>query len=70
MKSPPQYGSKIDADHCYLLLCMKTSLAVKELKMFQYRLSRILQLHYKVYQVEEGCLQLIFQVTLLCNYVV
>ena len=66
---PPEYGSKIDADHRYLVVkvdSMYEDFTVKELKKFQYRLSRILHVSpqsvLRLCRVEEGCLQLIFQV--------
>ena len=66
---PPQYGSKIDADHRSLVVKVDSvyeDFTVKELKKFQYRLSRVLhvtpQSVLRLCRVEEGCLQLIFQV--------
>ena len=66
---PPVYGPKSDADHTDLVVkvdSMYEEFTVKELKKFQYRLSRILQVSsqsvLRLCQVEEGCLQLIFQV--------
>ena len=58
--------------HHYLVVKVDSvyeDFAVKGLKMFQYRLSRILhavtpQSVLCLYQVEEGCLQLIFQMPL------
>ena len=67
---PPEYGSKNDADHADLVVKVDSvyeDFTVKELKKFQYRLSRILVTPQSVLclcQVEEGCLQLIFQVPL------
>ena len=57
--------------HHYLVVKVDSvyeDFTVKELKKFQYRLSRILVTPQSVlclYQVEEGCLQLIFQVPLI-----
>ena len=66
---PPLYGSKSDADHVNLVLKVDSvyeEYTVKELKRFEYRLSRIFcvspQSVLHLYRVEEGCLQLIFQV--------
>ena len=65
-----EYGSKVNADHCYLVVKVDSvyeDFTVKELKKFQYRLSRTLRvtpqsvLH--LCRVEEGCLKLIFQVS-------
>ena len=66
---PPLYGSKSDADHVNLVLKVDSvyeEYTVKELKRFEYRLSRIFcispQSVLHLYRVEEGCLQLIFPV--------
>ena len=66
---PPVYGSKIDADHADLVVKVDSvyeDFTVKELQKFQYRLSRILHISQqsvlRLCRVEEGCLQLIFQV--------
>ena len=66
---PPDYGSKSDADHADLVVKVDSvyeDFTVKELKKFQYRLSRIFcvspQSVLCLCRVEEGCLQLIFQV--------
>ena len=66
---PPEYGSKSDADHADLVVKVDSvyeDFTVKELKKFQYRLSRILHVSpqsvLRLCRVEEGCLQLIFQV--------
>ena len=66
---PPEYGSKSSADHVDLVVkvdSMYEEFTVKELKKFQYRLSRIFcvapQSVLRLCRVEEGCLQLIFQV--------
>ena len=66
---PQVYGSKSSADHVDLVLkvdCVYEKFTVKELKKFQYRLSRIFcvspQSILRLCRVEEGCLQLIFQV--------
>ena len=66
---PPEYGSKIDADHTDLVVKVDSvykEFTVEELKKFQYRLSRILHVSpqsvLRLCRVEEGCLQLIFQV--------
>ena len=66
---PPEYGSKSDADHVDLVLKLDSvyeEFTVKELKKFQYRLGRIFcvssQSVLRLRQVEEGCLQLIFQI--------
>ena len=66
---PPEYGSKIDADHRYLVVKVDSvyeDFTVKELKKFQYRLSRILHITpqgvLRLCRVEEGCLKLTFQV--------
>ena len=68
---PPVYGSKISADHVDLVVKVDSvyeEFTVKELKKFQYRLSRILcvspQSILRLCRVEEGCLQLTFQVPL------
>ena len=66
---PPVYGSKSDADHVDLVVKVDSvyeDFTVKELKKFQYRLSRVLNVSpqsvLRLCQVEEGCLLLIFQV--------
>ena len=66
---PPVYGSKNNADHADLVVKVDSvfeAFTVKELKKFQYRLGRIFcvapQSVLHLCQVEEGCLQLIFQV--------
>ena len=66
---PPVYGSMTKDDHTDLVLKVDSvyeEFTVKELKKFQCRLSRILhvssQSGLRLCQVEEGCLQLIFQV--------
>ena len=65
----PVYGPKSDANHAVLVLKLDSvyeKFTVKELKKFQYRLGRIFcvspQSVLRLCQVEEGCLQLIFQV--------
>ena len=66
---PPEYGSKSSADHVDLVVKIDSAyneFTVEELKKFQYRLSRTLhvapQTVLRLCRVEEGCLQLIFQV--------
>ena len=66
---PPDYGSKSDADHADLVLKVDSVydvFTVKELKNFEYRLSRIFcvsqQSVLRLCKVEKGCLQLIFQI--------
>ena len=66
---PPEYGPKSDAQHVDLVVKVDSvfeEFTVKELKKFQYRLGRIFcvspQSVLRLCQVEEGCLQLIFQV--------
>ena len=66
---PPVYGPKSDADHTDLVVkvdSMYEEFTVKELKKFQFRLSRTLHVSpqsvLRLCRVEEGCLQLIFQV--------
>ena len=66
---PPVYGPKSDADHIDLVVKVDSvyeEFTVKELKKFQYRLSRIFcvtpQSVLRLCKVEEGCLQLIFQI--------
>ena len=66
---PPEYESKSDADHVNLVVkkdSVYEEFTVKELKKFQYRLSRVLHVSsqsvLRLCEVEEGCLQLIFQV--------
>ena len=65
----PEYGSKSDAEHVDLVVKVDSvfeEFTVKELKKFQYRLGRIFcvtpQSVLHLCRVEEGCLQLIFQV--------
>ena len=66
---PPEYGPKSDADHVNLVVkkaSVYEEFTVKELKKFEYRLSRIFCVTppsvLRLCRVEEGCLQLIFQV--------
>ena len=66
---PPEYGSKSNADHVDLVVKVDSvynEFTVEELKKFQYRLSRIFcvtpQSVLRLCRVEEGCLQLIFQI--------
>ena len=66
---PPEYGSKSSADHVDLVVKVDSvyeEFTVKELQKFQYRLSQIFcvapQSVLRLCRVEEGCLQLIFQV--------
>ena len=66
---PPKYGSVSKDDHADLVLKLDSvyeEFTVKELKKFQCRLSRIFcvspQSVLRLCRVEEGCLQLIFQV--------
>jgi len=66
---PPVYGSMSKANHAVLIMKLDSvyeKFTVKELKKFEYRLSRIFcvspQSVLRLCQVEEGCLQLIFQV--------
>ena len=66
---PPVYGPKSDANHAVLVLKLDSvyeKFTVKELKKFEYRLSRIFcvssQSVLRLCRVEGGCLQLIFQV--------
>ena len=66
---PPEYGPKSDAEHVDLVVKVDSvfeEFTVKELKKFQYRLGRIFcvspQSVLHLCRVEEGCLQLIFQV--------
>ena len=66
---PPDYGSKSSVDHADLVLkvdSMYDDFTVEELNKFQHRLSRILgvspQSVLRLCRVEEGCVQLIFQV--------
>ena len=68
---PPEYGSMSKDDHADLVLKVDSvyeEFTVKELKKFQCRLSTIFcvspQSVLRLCQVEEGCLQLIFQVPL------
>ena len=66
---PPEYGPKSDAEHVDLVVKVDSvfdEFTVKELLNFEYRLSRIFcvspQSVLRLCRVEEGCLQLIFQV--------
>ena len=66
---PTVYGPMSNADHAELVVKLDSvyeKFTVKELKKFQYRLSRIFcvspQSVLRLCRVEEGCLQLIFQV--------
>ena len=66
---PPVYGSMSKDNHADLVLKVDSvyeDFTVKQLKKFQCRLSRILHISsqsgLRLCQVEEGCLQLIFQV--------
>ena len=66
---PPVYGFVSSAGHADLVLKVDSvyeEFTVKELRKFQYRLSRIFcvspQSVLRLCRVEEGCLQLIFQV--------
>ena len=66
---PPEYGPKSNADHADLVVKLDSvyeKFTVKELKKFEYRLSRTFfvtpQSVLRLCRVEEGCLQLIFQV--------
>ena len=66
---PPGYGSRSSAGHADLLLKIGSAyepFTVKELENFQFRLSRILCVSPKsvlrLCRVEEGCLQLKFQI--------
>ena len=66
---PPDYGSKSSVDHADLVFkvdSMYDDFTVEELSKFQHKLSRILgvspQSVLRLCRVEEGCLQLIFQV--------
>ena len=66
---PSVYGSMSKADHAELVLKLDSvyeDFTVKELKNFEYRLSRIFcvspQSVLRLCQVEEGCVQLTFQV--------
>ena len=66
---PPVYGPLSDADHANLVMKLDSvyeKFTVKELKKFEYRLSRIFcvtpQSVLRLCRVEEGCLHLIFQV--------
>ena len=66
---PPEYGSKSDVEHDDLVVKVDSvfeEFTVKELKKFQYRLGRIFcvtpHIVLPLCRVEEGCLQLIFQV--------
>ena len=66
---PPDYGPKSDAEHVDLVVKLDSvfeEFTVKELTKFQYRLGRIFcvspQSVLRLCRVEEGCLQLIFQV--------
>ena len=67
---PPEYGSKSDAEHVDLVVKVDyvfEEFTVKELMKFQYRLGQIFcvspQSVLRLCRVEEGCLQLIFQVS-------
>ena len=66
---PPECGPKSDAEHVDLVVKVDSvfeEFTVKEIKKFQYRLGRIFcvtpQSVLRLCRVEEGCLQLIFQV--------
>ena len=66
---PPVYGPMSNDDHTDLVLKLDSvyeKFTVKELKKFEYRLSRIFcvapQSVLRLCRVDEGCLQLIFQV--------
>ena len=66
---PPDYAPKSDGDHADLVLTVDSvyeDFTVKELKNFEYRLSRIFcvsqQSVLRLCKVEKGCLQLIFQI--------
>ena len=66
---PPVYGPMSGTDHADLVLKLDSvyeKFTVKKLKKFEYRLSRILHVSpqsvLRLCRVEEGCLQLIFQV--------
>jgi len=66
---PPVYGAKSDAEHIDLVVKVDfvyEKFTVEELRKFQYRLSTILHVSsqsvLRLCRVEEGCLQLIFQV--------
>ena len=68
---PPVYGPMSDIGHINLVLKIDSvyeQFTMKELKSFRYRLSKIFyvtpQSVLRLCQVEEGCLQLIFQVPL------
>ena len=74
---PPVYGSMSKDDHADLVLKVDSvyeEFTVKELKKFQCRLSRIFcvspQSVLRLCQVEEGCLQIIFQVPLFVQLVI
>ena len=65
---PPVYGSNSNADHADLVIKLDSvyeEFTVKELKNFQYRLGRVFRISsqsvLRLCRVEEGCLQLIFQ---------
>ena len=65
----PVYGSVSKANHAVLIMKLDSvyeKITVKELKKFEYRLGRIFcvspQSVLRLCRVEEGCLQLIFQV--------
>ena len=65
---PPVYGPLSNADHTDLVLKVDSAydqFTVEELENFEYRLSRILHVSpqsvLRLCRVEEGCLQLIFQ---------
>ena len=66
---PPVYGSMSKANHADLVVKLDSvyeRFTVKELKKFEYRLSRVFcvspQSVLRLCRVEEGCLRLIFQV--------
>ena len=66
---PPVYGSMCKTNHAELVIkldSMYEKFTVKELKKFEYRLSRIFcvspQSVLRLCRVEEGCVQLIFQI--------
>ena len=69
IECPPVYGPMSNADHAELIMKLDSvyeKFTVKELKKFEYRLSRTFcvspQSVLRLCRVEEGCLQLIFQV--------
>ena len=66
---PPVFGPMSDGDHALLVLKVDSAyeqFTVEELENFRYRLSKVFgvspQSVLRLFQVEEGCLQLIFQV--------